>query len=166
MEGIATDGNSRAGRSGHQSSCDCRNTHNDDEELEGRGEAAIWFDVVNRHKQRGGNVADAEDVNESGIRTFQCPTELSSLSSVGLPDIQAVRAALGRVQAQASAVCGVGAVVVTSFREGKPPKETVSDGNSFRKTNKSFFASSLSRPNCAPPNKAPKRLGRGNTTAS
>jgi hypothetical protein len=27
----------------------------------------------------------------------------------------------------------VGAVVVTSFREGKPPKETVSDGNSFRK---------------------------------
>ena len=34
--------------------------------------------------------------------------------------------------------------------------------------NKSFFRSSqhsLPRPNCAPPNKAPKRLGRGNTVA-
>ena len=67
MEGIATDGNSRAGRLGHQSSCDCRNTHNDDEELERRGVAAIWFDVVNRHKQHGGNIADDEDVQHSDV---------------------------------------------------------------------------------------------------
>jgi hypothetical protein len=33
----------------------------------------------------------------------------------------------------------VGAVVVTSFREGKPPKETVSDGNSFRKNEQKFL---------------------------
>ena len=35
------------------------------EELERPGEAAIWFEVVNSHKQNGGNDADAEDVNES-----------------------------------------------------------------------------------------------------
>ena len=48
---------------GHQSSCDCRSAHKDDEELEHRGVAAIWFDGVNRHKQYGGNDADAEDVD-------------------------------------------------------------------------------------------------------
>ena len=35
------------------------------EELERQGLAAIWFEVVNSHKQNGGNDADAEDVNES-----------------------------------------------------------------------------------------------------
>ena len=34
---------------GHQFSCDCHNTHKDDEELE-QGEAGIWFYLVNRHK--------------------------------------------------------------------------------------------------------------------
>ena len=103
---------------------------------------AIWFDVVNSHKQRGGNDPDAEDVNESRHSDIPVapPSPLTQLG--GAPrHPSTVRAALGRVQAQASAVCGVGAVVVTSFREGKPPKETVSDGNSFRKTNKSFFRS-------------------------
>jgi hypothetical protein len=33
--------------------------------LSGQGVAAIWFDLVNRHKQYGGNDPDAEDVNES-----------------------------------------------------------------------------------------------------
>ena len=45
---------------GHQFSCDCRNAHKDDEELEHRGVAAIWFDDVNSRKQEGGNDADAE----------------------------------------------------------------------------------------------------------
>ena len=45
---------------GHQSSCDCRNAHKDDEELEGQGDAAIWFDGVNSRKQEGGNDADAK----------------------------------------------------------------------------------------------------------
>ena len=35
------------------------------EELERQGVAAIWFEVVNSHKQNDGNDADAEDVNES-----------------------------------------------------------------------------------------------------
>jgi hypothetical protein len=50
-------------RLGHQSPCDCRNTHKDDEELEHRGVAAIWFDGVDSRKQEGGNDADAEGVN-------------------------------------------------------------------------------------------------------
>jgi hypothetical protein len=52
-------------RLGHQSSCECHGAHHDDEELDGQGEAAIWFDLVNGHKQYGGDDADAEDVNES-----------------------------------------------------------------------------------------------------
>jgi hypothetical protein len=52
-------------RLGHQSSCDCRDARKDDEELEGQGEAAIWLDVVNSHKQYGANNPDTEHVNES-----------------------------------------------------------------------------------------------------
>ena len=51
-----------SGRLGHHSFCDCRNAHKDDEELEDRGIAAIWFDVVNGQKQHSGNEANAEDV--------------------------------------------------------------------------------------------------------
>jgi hypothetical protein len=58
-------------RLAHQSSCDCRNAHKDDEELEGQGEAGIWFDLVNRQEQYGGNDADAEDVNE-GQHSTRC----------------------------------------------------------------------------------------------
>jgi hypothetical protein len=65
-------------RLAHQSSCDCRNTHKDDEELEDQGVAAIWFDLVNRHKQYGGNDADAEDVNESQ----QAPLRLTVVCSM------------------------------------------------------------------------------------
>jgi hypothetical protein len=36
-----------------QSSGDRRNAHKDDKELEGQGGAAIWFEVVNSHKQNG-----------------------------------------------------------------------------------------------------------------
>jgi hypothetical protein len=42
-------------RLGRQSSCDSPNAHKDDEELEGQGKAAIWFDLVNSRKQEGGN---------------------------------------------------------------------------------------------------------------
>src|SRR5262249_18655960 len=52
-------------RLGHQPSCDCGNAHSDDEELEDRGIAVIWFDVVNSHEQRCGNDANAEDENDS-----------------------------------------------------------------------------------------------------
>jgi hypothetical protein len=55
-------------RLGHQSCCDCDSGHKDDEELEGQGVAAIWFNLLNRHEQYGGNDADAEDVNESQRR--------------------------------------------------------------------------------------------------
>jgi hypothetical protein len=65
-------------RLAHQSSCDCRNTHKDDEELEDQGVAAIWFDLVNRHIQYGGNAADAEDVNESQ----QAPLRLTVVCSM------------------------------------------------------------------------------------
>jgi hypothetical protein len=58
-------------RLGHQSSCECHGAHNDDEELDGQGEAAIWLDLVNGHKQYGGDDADAEDVNESQHSDFQ-----------------------------------------------------------------------------------------------
>ena len=56
---------------GHQSSCDCHSTHKDEGGTERQGVAAIWFEVVNSHKQKGGNDADAEDVNETSIRTFR-----------------------------------------------------------------------------------------------
>ena len=101
---------------------------------------AIWFDVVNSHKQRGGNDPDAEDVNESRHSDIPVapPSPLTQLG--GAPrHPSTVRAALGRVQAQASAASGVGAVVVTSFREGKPPKEAVSVRNSFRKNEQKFL---------------------------
>jgi len=42
-------------RLGHQSCCDCDSGHKDDEELEGQGVAAIWFNLVNRHEQYGCN---------------------------------------------------------------------------------------------------------------
>ena len=56
-----------SGRLGHHSFCDCRNAHKDDEELEDRGIAAIWFDVVNGQKQHSGNEANAEDVYNPDI---------------------------------------------------------------------------------------------------
>ena len=52
-------------RLGRQSSCDCRNAHKDDEELEGQGKTAIRFELVDSHKQYTGNDADAEDVQHS-----------------------------------------------------------------------------------------------------
>jgi hypothetical protein len=48
-----------------QFSCDCRNAHEDDDELERQGKAGIWFELVDSRKQYGGNDADAEDVNDS-----------------------------------------------------------------------------------------------------
>jgi hypothetical protein len=51
-------------RLSHQMSEDCRDTNRDDYEPQRRGEAAIWFDLVDSQKQYGGNDADAEDVNE------------------------------------------------------------------------------------------------------
>jgi hypothetical protein len=65
-------------RLGHQSCCDCDSGHKDDEELEGQGVAAIWFNLFNRHEQYGGNDADAEDVNESQ----QAPLRLTVVCSM------------------------------------------------------------------------------------
>jgi hypothetical protein len=111
---IGTDGNSRAWRLGHQPSCDCGNAHNDDEELESQGEMAIWFHAVNSHKQRGGNDPDAEDVNETRHSDIPVapPSPLTQLG--GAPRRPSSEGCRGRVQAQASAASGVGAVVVTS----------------------------------------------------
>jgi hypothetical protein len=56
-----------------QSCCDRRNAHKHDEELQDRGIAAIWLDVINSPKQYCRNDANAGDVNGSGH--FPPPSE-------------------------------------------------------------------------------------------
>jgi hypothetical protein len=91
-------------------------THKDDDELEGQGEEAIRFELVDSRKQEGGNDADAEDVNYSqhllppllrqgGQSKFpslalasSCPTELqTSLSLMEAPRRPTLRAVGGGI---------------------------------------------------------------------
>ncbi len=60
-----------------QPTCDCRNAHKHDEDLEGQGITAIGFDVVNSHEQHCGNDANDDDGNSdsagiSAARSVQC----------------------------------------------------------------------------------------------
>ena len=61
-----------------QPTCDCRNAHKHDEDLEGQGITAIGFDVVNSHEQQCGNDAYDDDVHDS--RHFPPPDEARTLA--------------------------------------------------------------------------------------
>ncbi len=61
-----------------QPTCDCRNAHKHDEDLEGQGITAIGFDVVNSHEQQCGNDANDDDVHDS--RHFPPPDEARTLA--------------------------------------------------------------------------------------
>ena len=49
---FTSSGSAAARRLRHQSSCDCGNAYKDDEELQHRGVAAIWFNLVNSRNRK------------------------------------------------------------------------------------------------------------------